>query len=142
MRRVTSDAEAAGVALRRGDVIVLGCWGHNRLADVFTDPASFRPERWAASDFGTYDSLTFSAGPRRCVGFSLAMIMIKVTLATILASRRPRIVPQTRIDMRVAINLRSRGPIPVVMARRDQDFQHAAVSGTVTRLYTPSGQTA
>ena len=141
MRRVThdaevGDAEAAGVAVRRGDVIVIGCWGHNRLADVFTDPTTFRPERWATSEFGLYDSLTFSAGPRRCVGFSLAMIMIKVTLATILASRRPRILPQTRIDMRVAINLRTHGPIPVVMARRDQDFQRVPVGGTVTRLFT------
>lgn len=139
MRRVTGDAEAACIAVRRDDVIVIGCWGHNRLADVFADPTRFRPERWAASAIDGFDYLTFSAGPRRCVGFNLAMIMIKVTLASILKARRPRLVAPTKIDMRVAINLRCRAPIPVVMARRDQAFQSVPVSGTVTRLYTQPG---
>jgi len=135
MRRVIGDRVVAGIPVRRDDVVVLGCWAHNRLAEVFSEPAAFRPERWADGRHGGFDSLTFSGGPRRCVGFNLAMIMIKVTLAGILATRRPRLVRGTRIDMRVAITLRARAPIPVVMARRDADFERVPVHGSVTRLY-------
>ena len=141
VRRVTRDAEAAGIPVRRKDVIVIGTWAHNRLADVYIEPARFWPERWAASKAGEFDCLTFSAGPRRCVGYLLAQIMIKVTVWSLLRQRHPRVVPHTRIDTRVAINLRSRQPIPVIMAPRDQPFRRAPVTGTVERIYVLPGET-
>ena len=83
----------------------------------------------------TYNYLTFSAGPRRCVGYGLAMIMVKITLASILLKRRPNLVPNTRIDTKVAVTLRSKQPIPVVMANRNAKMVHADCSGTVANLY-------
>ena len=47
----------------------------------------------------------------------------------------------TRIDTRVAINLRSRQPLPVIMARRDQPFRRAPVNGTVQRTHVVPGET-
>jgi len=135
IRRVTAPGEVAGMPAGRDDLVVIGCLGNNRLADVFEEAARLRPERWANHRFGGFDCLTFSAGPRRCVGSSLAEIMVKVTLAAILRSRRPQLVPGTRIDLRVAVTLRPRAPIPVVMARRDRAFQAVPVAGTIRRLY-------
>lgn len=136
VRRLSADAELAGIRLRRKDTVVIGAWAHNRLADVWVAADRFRPERWDGRKLGEFDYLTFSAGPRRCVGFFLAQIMVKLTLATILQERRPRLAPGIRVDTRVAINLRAKGPIPVVMAGRDAAFQRVEVSGTVNRVFS------
>ncbi len=70
------------------------------------------------------------------------MIMIKVTLAAILKARRPRLVQGARIDTVVAINLRCRGPMPVIMAGRDAAFHDVAVSGSALLLYDPPSKGA
>jgi cytochrome P450 len=136
VRRLSADTELAGIPLRRKDTVVIGTWAHNRLADVWAEPERFRPERWEGRRMGEFDYLTFSAGPRRCVGFFLAQIMVKLTLATILQQRRPRLAPGTRVDTRVAINLRAKGPVPVVMAGREAAFQRVEVAGTVNRVFS------
>jgi cytochrome P450 len=136
VRRLAADAELAGIPLRRKDTIVIGTWAHNRLADVWVAAERFRPERWEGRRMGEFDYLTFSAGPRRCVGFFLAQIMVKLTLATILQQRHPRLAPGIRVDTRVAINLRAKGPIPVVMAGREDAFRRVDVAGTVNRVFS------
>jgi cytochrome P450 len=135
VRRVTREVHAAGADLRPRDIVVIGSWATNRLACVYPEAERFRPERWATADANSFDYLTFSAGPRRCLGYGLAMIMVKITLATILARRRPSLVANARIDTKVAVTLRSRRPIPVVMAGRDARFLRSDVRGTITDLY-------
>lgn len=51
------------------------------------DPSRFYPERWLREDDGTFDlkagpSLPFSAGQRGCFGKSMALLSLKVYIAT------------------------------------------------------------
>ena len=49
--------------------------------DIFENPHDFLPERWEREDYKEKKqivSLMFSAGPRSCIGKSLALIEIKV----------------------------------------------------------------
>ncbi len=49
--------------------------------------------------------------------------------------RRPNLVPNTRIDTKVAVTLRSRQPIRVVMSNRNAKIVRTDVHGTVSDLY-------
>jgi cytochrome P450 len=135
VRGVNGSAQYLDANLRSKDVVIIGAWATNRLASVYSEAEKFLPDRWTKTDSNAYDHLIFGAGPRRCVGYGLAMIIIKITLASILLKRRPKLVPETRIDTKVAITLRSRQPIPVIMAGRDANFERANIHGTVARLY-------
>ncbi|MEX2648500.1 MAG: cytochrome P450, partial [Alphaproteobacteria bacterium] len=135
VRRVTRDAHPNGADLKPRDIVVIGSWATNRLASVYAEAERFKPDRWLEMDSNTYDYLTFSAGPRRCVGYGLAMIMVKITLASILLKRRPNLVPNARIDTQVAVTLRSKQPIPVVMADHNAKIVRSSVHGTVTNHY-------
>ncbi len=155
VRRVARAAQPVGADLKEDDRILIGSWATNRLASVYADAERFKPDRWIETDSNNYDYLTFSAGPRRCietdsnsydyltfsvgprrcVGYGLAMIMVKITLASIPLKRRPNLVPNTRIDTKVAVTLRSRQPIRVVMSNRNAKIVRTDVHGTVSDLY-------
>jgi cytochrome P450 len=137
VRRVKARAKDIEIDLQPRDFVIIGAWATNRLASVYSEADKFVPDRWIKTNPNAYDYLMFGAGPRRCVGYGLAMIMIKITLASILLNRRPTLVPRTRIDTKVAITLRPRRAIPVVMANRNARFLRAEVFGTVAGLYTP-----
>jgi len=136
IRRVKQPTQFSNVALKENNKIIIGAWATNRLASTYPQAETFLPDRWQNADPGGFDYLTFSAGPRRCVGYGLAQIIVKVTLATILRHRRPRLVDGATIDTRVAITLRSRQPIPVMMQGRTARMRRADIRGTVTTLYT------
>lgn len=67
----------------------------HRQEDVFPAPESFNPDRWLVGGEeykGVRQSLlTFSRGPRACIGKELAMSTIKSTLASIYGRFRTRL---------------------------------------------------
>ena len=55
----------------------------------FADPHAFRPERWLGSGEGVHDAsshIPFGTGPRLCPGRTLALLEMKVVLATLYGS--------------------------------------------------------
>ena len=56
---------------------------HHRK-DLFDNPDSFVPERWENVAPSAYEYLPFGAGPRMCIGASLAMMELRTALAVIL----------------------------------------------------------
>jgi cytochrome P450 family 135 len=60
------------------DTIVAPCVHlMHRRPDVYPDPLRFRPERFLASDVGTYTWIPFGGGVRRCVAWYFAQLEIK-----------------------------------------------------------------
>ena len=59
---------------------------HNK--DVFPDPFKFDPTRWLTTNGGTPEMrdayMPFSRGSRMCIGINLAMMELKMILATVL----------------------------------------------------------
>jgi cytochrome P450 len=59
---------------------------HNK--DIFPDPFKFDPTRWLTTDSGTPEMkeayMPFSRGSRMCIGINLAMMELKMILATVL----------------------------------------------------------
>jgi cytochrome P450 len=56
-----------------------------RRADLYPDPAAFRPDRFVEQKTTPYEYFPFGGGARRCLGMAFAQFEMKVVLATILS---------------------------------------------------------
>ena len=74
-RIVTSDTELGGVALRKGDRIVIVFSSANRDEALYSDPDSFEPDRE-----NLRDHLAFGKGIHFCLGANLSRLEGKVAL--------------------------------------------------------------
>ncbi len=68
----------AGTALMPATYII-----HQR-PDVYPEPQTFRPERFLEKSFAPHEYLPFGGGNRRCIGSALAMMELKLSIATLL----------------------------------------------------------
>ena len=58
---------------------------HHR-EDLYPEPKQFRPERFLERNYSPYEFLPFGGGNRRCIGYALALLEMKLVLATILTN--------------------------------------------------------
>lgn len=89
---------AAGTVVAPSPLLI-----HHR-ADVYPDPACFRPERFLERPPGTYTWLPFGGGSRRCVGAGFALLEMRLVLAGLLSRLRPRAVDPAPEQMRLRGN--------------------------------------
>lgn len=71
-RVAAEDTEVAGQVIRKGDQLVMFYTAANRDPATFTDPHRFDPWRNEAG------SLTFGAGPHRCIGAPVAKLQVQI----------------------------------------------------------------
>ncbi len=57
---------------------------HHR-EDIYPEPKQFKPERFLERQFSTAEFIPFGGGNRRCLGYALAMLEMKLVLATIMS---------------------------------------------------------
>jgi cytochrome P450 len=91
----------------------------HRRADLYPDPAKFRPERFLGADSpDTYTWVPFGGGTRRCLGASFALTEMRIVLARILERTRLKAA-----DARIAkaqfraITLAPKGGVRVIQER-------------------------
>ncbi|GLD99588.1 hypothetical protein PINS_up008314 [Pythium insidiosum] len=82
-----------GLYLREGSTVTLHSYALGRLEHVWgADATAFRPERWIDPDtkqlrsFSPFKFIAFHAGPRSCLGKNLALLEMKIVLATLLSA--------------------------------------------------------
>jgi cytochrome P450 len=87
LRNLQRPATIAGLDLPAGAVVAPSIYLVHRRADVYPDPASFRPERFLGPDAqgGTYTWIPFGGGVRRCLGAAFASMELRVVLAELAA---------------------------------------------------------
>jgi cytochrome P450 len=105
-----------------GNVFVNYCsWASHHLPDVFPEPESFRPERFApeakaALPKGAY--IPFGGGSRICIGMRFGQLEVR-TIATLLLARFTLSLPDDfRLAIRQMPTLSPREGLPVVFSPR------------------------
>ena len=64
---------------------LMGCiYLVHRREDIYPQADQFRPERFLERKYSAYEFLPFGGGNRRCIGDALAMLEMKISLASIL----------------------------------------------------------
>ena len=67
--------------IRKGDRVLINHWSRNRDSKIFSDPLTFKPDRWkpkGINTFNQYEYGVFNIAPRMCLGKSFAMTEAKV----------------------------------------------------------------
>ncbi|CZT02785.1 hypothetical protein WAI453_012092 [Rhynchosporium graminicola] len=92
--RVSPGAEVGGKFIPQGTIIHVYPWATFRSPANFTDPDSFRPERWLPSTHPRYDTRyandnlacvkPFSYGPRDCIGKNLAYNEMRLLICKVI----------------------------------------------------------
>ncbi|WP_017589869.1 cytochrome P450 [Nocardiopsis ganjiahuensis] len=118
-RETVRPFEAGGYTLPAGTVLGLSQWVTHRDGRWFPDPEEFRPERW----FGRGPSprhayFPFGAGPRGCVGASMALRETEVIARELRARVRLELVDPQGVRPNPALALQPRGVRAVVRRQR------------------------
>ena len=85
-RLVVKPIDIGGVHYEPGCSLVLNGYLIHHDPDIYPEPYAFRPERFLDEQPGTYTWIPFGGGRRRCLGFSFAMLEMKIVLASILGA--------------------------------------------------------
>src|SRR5581483_375526 len=115
-RRAVEDFEFGGYRVPAGLPVNYSSWASHRLADVFEDPHSFRPERFAPEaraklPKGAY--VPFGGGPRICIGMRFGEFEVRAIASAILRRFRLELEPGYRMRVRQMPTLSPRGGLPV-----------------------------
>jgi enediyne biosynthesis protein E7 len=93
----------------------------HRHPRFWKDPDTFWPERFAAeheAERPRFAYMPFAAGPRHCIGETLALYEMLVHLYKVARRYRLRYVPDRPIELEAQVNLRTRHPLHMRLERR------------------------
>ncbi|TMW65594.1 hypothetical protein Poli38472_008236 [Pythium oligandrum] len=119
MRQATKDTVICGdIFIKKGQVVGLSTVAMNRNPDVWgPDAHVFKPERWIDPETGNIINMpahkffTFGAGPRACIGMSLAMMELRVIIANLIHKYRFDVDPSNDGSYFAAIALNMQNPL-------------------------------
>ncbi len=132
-QRITAmPVELGPFKLAPGSGIVFSQFITHHMPSLYPDPDAFLPERWRRINPSPYQYLPFGAGPRMCLGASLAMLILKTTLPTLLQQFKLTSVPNSEVSGKVISTML--GPTTSIMMkidRQDGQFQSQPVRGNI-----------
>ena len=120
-RRAHEDAEFGGYRVPAGAYISLSMYALHRHPDYWPDADKFDPERFDPKrneQRHSYCYIPFSAGPRACIGASMAMLEIQLVLAQLLQRFRVTPVPGFKVVPQAVVTFKTRAGMPVTISPR------------------------
>ena len=113
-RRAIGPDQLSGCDIESGANVFIPLYLLHRDPRYWPEPARFDPDRFApgasaARSQGAY--LPFSAGPRHCIGETLALSEMLFHLRAVVPHYRLTHVPEGPIELEAQVNLRTRRPL-------------------------------
>ena len=120
-RKAVTDFEFAGHRIPAGTHIMHSSWASHRLPDVFPDPDSFIPERFAPEarrelPKGAY--IPFGGGQRICIGKRFGQLVVKAVASAVLGRFEFALEPGYDLAIDKLPTLSPRGGLPVILRER------------------------
>lgn len=107
----------------------------HRLPDLFPNPEQFLPERWLTIAPSPYAYFPFAAGPRMCLGTSLAQMTLRITLPAIWQKFRLNVVEGAAINAKVrSTMLFPTSGMPMLLSHPSAAFTSKDVTGNIHEL--------
>ena len=85
IRKLREPMTLAGYHFRAGTSLMSATYIIHQRPDIYPEPQQFRPERFLEKQFAPHEFLPFGGGHRYCIGSALAMMELKLSVATLLS---------------------------------------------------------
>ncbi|ACK73512.1 cytochrome P450 [Gloeothece citriformis PCC 7424] len=85
-RILKSEMELLGYKFRANTALGPCIYLLHRREDLYPEADKFKPERFLERQYSPYEFIPFGGGNRRCIGMALAMLEMKLVLASILSN--------------------------------------------------------
>jgi cytochrome P450 len=133
-RLAMQDFRLASHSFSKGTWVVMSPYITHRIPEVFPEPYKFKPERWLAIHPSAYEFMPFSAGPRYCIGTSLALMQLKIALSILFKSYRFELKPGRRVDCEGFNSIRPKHGLPMILHPPGENDQPTALEGNVRKI--------
>jgi cytochrome P450 len=120
-RRTIGPDVLGGYELPAGADVLLSPYLLHRHPGFWTEPLAFRPERFDAAheaERPRFAYMPFAAGPRQCIGETLALYEMYLHLYKVVRRYRLAFTPDGPLELEAQINLRTRHPLHMRLERR------------------------
>lgn len=120
-RRSTEETEFGGFRIPANSYIAITAYVLHRHPEFWSDPERFDPDRFApkaGQSRHSYAYLPFSAGPRACIGASMATLETQLILARLIQQFRLSPVAGHPIEHEAVVTLKTRFGMPMHITRR------------------------
>lgn len=118
-RRLTKDAEVAGVPVPAGTMISVATLLIHRLPDLWPDPLGFDPARFAPGreehKAHSHGYIPFGGGAHTCIGMHFAGHMAKAIMSEVLLRHRLVALPGQRVEIQTVPIPKPRGGLPLLL---------------------------
>ncbi|MEL6554405.1 MAG: cytochrome P450 [Cyanobacteria bacterium J06621_11] len=84
IRALREPMTLAGYHFKAGTALMPATYIIHQRPDLYPNPQQFRPERFLEKQFAPHEFLPFGGGHRYCIGSALAMMELKLSIATLL----------------------------------------------------------
>jgi cytochrome P450 len=133
-RLAMQDFELDSHPLPKGTWIVMSPYITHRIPEVFPDPYKFLPERWLSIYASAYEFMPFSAGPRYCIGTSLAMMQLKIAMSILLKRHHFTLKPGTKVDCTGLNSIRPKNGLPMILSTPGEELHPTPFEGNVKKI--------
>ncbi|MBK9928092.1 MAG: cytochrome P450 [Anaerolineales bacterium] len=120
--------------LKKGTWVMMSAYVTHRIPDVFSDPYKFLPERWLTIHPSAYEFMSFSAGPRYCIGQPLAMMQLKIALSIILRRYSFTLKSGTKLDCIGLNSIRPKNGLYMTLGERGDVPSPAPLEGNIRKI--------
>lgn len=118
----------------KGTWIMMSPYVTHRIPEVFPEPYKFRPERWLSIHPSAYEFMPFSAGPRYCIGTSLALMQLKIALTILFKRHQFSLKPGTKVDCAGFNSIRPKHGLPMILRQPDEGYPPTEFKGNVRKI--------
>ena len=119
-RRMLGPDTLAGYELPAGTDVLISPYLLHRHPAFWSEPLAFRPQRFDAAheaERPRFAYMPFAAGPRHCIGETLALYEMYAHLYKVARRYRLVLVPEGPVELEAQINLRTRRPLHMRLER-------------------------